>query len=131
MRLQEQPELTDTFNLETMKSLQDAVDRIPAFLGMAVCDASGKVPDDATRHTLLLSVRGSRGGTRGRGSKKQEGVGGTAFCARFLSPSLLFCFPLLLCGFAFAPVDLFFCFLVFLCLLFGCLVIAGAGCVCR
>ncbi|EGD80432.1 coatomer protein complex [Salpingoeca rosetta] len=48
-------EEADTFNLEAIKSLQDAARNIPSFLGMATCEKSNVVPEDATRHTLFLS----------------------------------------------------------------------------
>lgn len=40
-----------------MSSILEAVNSVSNFLGMAACEKSNKVEEDAISHTLFLSVR--------------------------------------------------------------------------
>ncbi|KAM3915118.1 coatomer subunit gamma-1 [Leptodactylus fuscus] len=48
-------EKEETFNLSTIKSLEDAVGNVIKFLGMQPCERSDKVPDNKNAHTLYLA----------------------------------------------------------------------------
>lgn len=48
-------EAEDTFELSSVTSLQDAVNTILKFLGLAPANLSENVPDGAHTHTLLCS----------------------------------------------------------------------------
>ena len=48
-------ELEDTYQLSSMKTLDDAVRQITKFLGLQACERSDKVPDGKSSHTLLLA----------------------------------------------------------------------------
>ena len=48
-------EVVETYALSTVKSLQDGVNEITAFLGMHACDSSDKVPAKKSKHILFLS----------------------------------------------------------------------------
>lgn len=56
-KLGEENEAVSTFNLSTMRTLQDAVKEISTFLGMQPVDGTEKVPPKKTKHTLYLSGR--------------------------------------------------------------------------
>ena len=48
-------ELEDTYALGEMKTLEEAVKNIVAFLGMQPCERSDKVPEGKSSHTLVLA----------------------------------------------------------------------------
>ena len=48
-------ELEDTYVLGEMKTLEEAVKNIIAFLGMQPCERSDKVPEGKSSHTLVLA----------------------------------------------------------------------------
>ena len=54
---QSQNEKEETFALTIANNLQDAVNKVVDFLGLAACDKSGKVATDKNTHTLYLSVQ--------------------------------------------------------------------------
>ncbi|MFH4981679.1 hypothetical protein AB6A40_008388 [Gnathostoma spinigerum] len=54
-QLSEDNERTDTFALQSMHTLQDAVRELIRVLGMGVCERSDHVPEGKSSHTLLLS----------------------------------------------------------------------------
>jgi len=56
-KLGEEGEAVATFNLSTMKTLQDAVQEISTFLGMQPIDRSDQVPSKKTKHVLFLAGR--------------------------------------------------------------------------
>jgi coatomer protein complex subunit gamma len=55
--LGDENEAIETFNLSTIKTLQDAVKEISGFLGMQPVDRSETVPPKKTKHVLYLSGR--------------------------------------------------------------------------
>ncbi|XP_040262950.1 coatomer subunit gamma-1 isoform X1 [Bufo bufo] len=48
-------EKEETFNLSTIKTLEDAVGNVIKFLGMQPCERSDKVPENKNAHTLYLA----------------------------------------------------------------------------
>ena len=48
-------ELENTYELSSMKTLDEAVKSITQFLGMQPCERSDKVPEGKSSHTLLLA----------------------------------------------------------------------------
>eukprot|EP01113_Clastostelium_recurvatum_P003606 TRINITY_DN1157_c0_g1_i1.p1 TRINITY_DN1157_c0_g1~~TRINITY_DN1157_c0_g1_i1.p1 ORF type:complete len:887 (+),score=324.88 TRINITY_DN1157_c0_g1_i1:90-2750(+) len=56
-KLGDEGEIVETFNLSTMKSLQDAVKEIIQYLGMYPCDSTEQVPPKKTKHILYLAGR--------------------------------------------------------------------------
>ena len=48
-------ELEDTYDLASMRTLDEAVKNVTKFLGMQPCERSDKVPEARSSHTLLLS----------------------------------------------------------------------------
>ena len=54
--MQSQSEVEETFSLSIANNLQDAVNKVTAFLGLSACDKSSKVATDKNTHTLFLSV---------------------------------------------------------------------------
>ncbi|XP_040262951.1 coatomer subunit gamma-1 isoform X2 [Bufo bufo] len=50
-------EKEETFNLSTIKTLEDAVGNVIKFLGMQPCERSDKVPENKNAHTLYLAGR--------------------------------------------------------------------------
>jgi len=56
-KMGEEGEAVSTFNLSTMKTLQDAVKEISTFLGMQPSDRSDVVPPKKTKHVLFLAGR--------------------------------------------------------------------------
>lgn len=48
-------ELEDTYSLSTVKTLEEAVNSIVNFLGMAVAEKSDKVQEGKSSHTLYLT----------------------------------------------------------------------------
>lgn len=54
-------ELEDTYALGEMKTLEEAVKNIVAFLGMQPCERSDKVPEGKSSHTLVLAGEYSAG----------------------------------------------------------------------
>lgn len=48
-------EAEETFSLNTVDSLQDAVNTILKYLGMGVCNNTEKVPEGTHTHTLLAA----------------------------------------------------------------------------
>eukprot|EP00026_Physarum_polycephalum_P002420 Phypoly_transcript_02426.p1 GENE.Phypoly_transcript_02426~~Phypoly_transcript_02426.p1 ORF type:complete len:876 (+),score=148.66 Phypoly_transcript_02426:67-2694(+) len=56
-KLGEEGEAISTFNLSTMKTLQDAVKEITTFLGMQPIDRSDQVPPKRSKHILFLAGR--------------------------------------------------------------------------
>ncbi|KAM4022275.1 coatomer subunit gamma-1 [Anomaloglossus baeobatrachus] len=51
----EEFEKEETFNLSTIKTLEDAVGNVIKFLGMQPCERSDKVPENKNAHTLYLA----------------------------------------------------------------------------
>lgn len=56
-KLGEEGQAVATYNLSTMKTLQDAVKEISTFLGMQPIDRSHEVPPKKTKHVLFLAGR--------------------------------------------------------------------------
>lgn len=54
-KLGEEGQAVSTYNLSTMKTLQDAVKEISTFLGMQAIDRSDQVPEKKTKHALYVT----------------------------------------------------------------------------
>ena len=48
-------ELEDTYELSSMKSLEEAVKQIVQYLGLQPCERSDKIQEGKSSHALLLS----------------------------------------------------------------------------
>jgi coatomer subunit gamma len=48
-------EVSETFELSSMANIEEAVNQITAFLGMAPCEKSNRIKPEKSTHTLYLS----------------------------------------------------------------------------